>query len=92
MPPDFEWITELIQCNVQPDTWDNVGGPRSIAHHMVGHSKVLVVSQTQDAQEEVVAFLRELRAAIQSAAGTRKTTIRCTCPGAARPSRRSRPS
>ena len=47
-------------------TW---AGRAPSRHRLAGDGEVLVILQTQDAQEKIAAFLGELRAAIESAAG-----------------------
>lgn len=56
---DFDSIIELITSTIQPTTWDEVGGPGSIAPFETNLS--LVVSQTQDVHEEIVDLLEQLR-------------------------------
>jgi len=56
---DFDSIIELITTTIQPTTWDEVGGPGSIAPFETNLS--LVVSQTQDVHEEIVDLLEQLR-------------------------------
>jgi len=56
---DFDSLTELITSTIQPTTWDEVGGPGSIAGFETNLS--LVVSQTQDVHEEIVDLLEQLR-------------------------------
>ncbi|MBN2476163.1 MAG: general secretion pathway protein GspD [Pirellulales bacterium] len=56
---DFDSLIDLITSTIQPDTWDDVGGPGSIAPFETNLS--LVVSQTQDVHEEIVDLLEQLR-------------------------------
>ena len=56
---DFDSLIELITSTIQPTTWDEVGGPGSIAGFETNLS--LVVSQTQDVHEEIVDLLEQLR-------------------------------
>ena len=56
---DFDSLIELITTTIQPTTWDEVGGPGSIAPFETNLS--LVVSQTQDVHEEIVDLLEQLR-------------------------------
>jgi len=57
--PDFDTVIELVTSTVQPQTWDDVGGPGSIE----GESTrlALVVSQTSEVQDEVAKLLTMLR-------------------------------
>ena len=56
---DFDSLIDLITSTVKPTTWDNVGGPGSIAPFETNLS--LVVSQTQEVHEEIVDLLEQLR-------------------------------
>ena len=58
---DFESLMDLIISTVQPTTWDDVGGPGSIARQSMGNAKVLAISQTQAVHEEIAALLTRLR-------------------------------
>ncbi len=57
--PDFDSLIELIKSTVKPTTWDDVGGPGSIAPFETNLS--LVVSQTQEVHEEIADLLEQLR-------------------------------
>ena len=56
---DFDSLIELITTTVQPTTWDEVGGPGSIAPFQTNLS--LVISQTQEVHEQVKDLLEQLR-------------------------------
>ena len=56
---DFDSLIELITATIQPNTWDEVGGPGSVKEFATNLS--LVVSQTQDVHEEIVDLLEQLR-------------------------------
>jgi general secretion pathway protein D len=56
---DFDSLIDLITSTIQPTTWDEVGGPGSIAGFETNLS--LVVSQTQDVHEQIVDLLEQLR-------------------------------
>ena len=56
---DFDSLIDLITSTVKPTTWDDVGGPGSIAPFETNLS--LVVSQTQEVHEEIVDLLEQLR-------------------------------
>ena len=59
--PDFQSMMETTAGCVEPTSWDSVGGPGSIAPYDAPGIKVLVVSQTREAHEEVEALLEKLR-------------------------------
>ncbi|HEV3343023.1 MAG TPA: hypothetical protein VG125_21795 [Pirellulales bacterium] len=56
---DFTSLIEVITTTIAPATWDEVGGPGSIAPNR--NTQVIAVSQTDDVQEEIVALLAALR-------------------------------
>ncbi len=56
---DFDSLIELITSTINPDSWDDVGGPGSIKEFATNLS--LVVSQTQDVHEEIEDLLEQLR-------------------------------
>ncbi len=56
---DFDSLIELITATIQPNTWDEVGGPGSVREFATNLS--LVVSQTQDVHDEIVDLLEQLR-------------------------------
>jgi hypothetical protein len=57
----YDSLIETLTTTVAPQTWDEVGGPGSLSP--VKASKCLVISQTQNVQDEVLQLLRSLRAA-----------------------------
>jgi general secretion pathway protein D len=57
--PDFDSLTELITSTIAPQTWQEVGGPGSIAGYENNLS--LVVSQTQEVHEQLADLLEQLR-------------------------------
>jgi general secretion pathway protein D len=56
---DFDSLIDLIKSTVKPTTWDDVGGPGSIAPFETNLS--IVVSQTQEVHEEIADLLEQLR-------------------------------
>jgi general secretion pathway protein D len=56
---DFDSLIELITSTVSPDSWDDVGGPGSIAPFETNLS--LVIRQTEEVHEEIVDLLEQLR-------------------------------
>ena len=56
---DFDSLIELITSTVAPTTWDEVGGPGSIAPFATNLS--LVVSQTQEVHDQIADLLEQLR-------------------------------
>ncbi|MCH8045469.1 MAG: general secretion pathway protein GspD [Planctomycetes bacterium] len=57
--PDFDALIDLIQQTIEPTSWDEVGGPGTIAGHDTNLS--LVVSQTQEVHEQLADLLEQLR-------------------------------
>ena len=58
-PPDFDSLIEACIGTVHSTSWDNVGGPGSIAGLESG--LCLVVSQTQAVHREIGQWLADLR-------------------------------
>ena len=56
---DFDTLIELITTTIEPDTWEEVGGPGAIDGFPGNLS--LVVSQTQDVHEKIIDLLEQLR-------------------------------
>jgi general secretion pathway protein D len=56
---DFDSLIELITTTVAPESWDDVGGPGSIAPFPTNLS--LVVSQTQEVHDQLADLLEQLR-------------------------------
>jgi general secretion pathway protein D len=56
---DFDSLIDLIKSTVKPTTWDDVGGPGSIAPFETNLS--IVISQTQEVHEEIADLLEQLR-------------------------------
>lgn len=56
---DFDSLIELITTTIDPDSWDDVGGPGSIAEFATNLS--LVISQTQEVHEKIDRLLAQLR-------------------------------
>ena len=58
---DTDTLTELITQTVRPTTWDEVGGSGSLVVLSISDSRFLVVSQTQDVQQEILDLVTYLR-------------------------------
>jgi hypothetical protein len=56
---DSQNLINVVTSIIAPTTWDEVGGAGSATAHV--NSRALVVSQTDEVHEEVVALLRDLR-------------------------------
>lgn len=57
-PPDTENLIKVIRATVEPDTWDEVGGPGSVEAITGGW---LLVAQTQEAHQHLLEFLNQLQ-------------------------------
>lgn len=68
---DMDELIEVLTATVKPTTWVDVGGPGSI----MSTGGMLVISQTQEAHEEIEKLLASLRAV---SPGLRVVTIRAT--------------
>jgi hypothetical protein len=58
---DFQSLIDNITSNIEPTTWDEVGGPGSIQPFT--NSAALVISQTAGIHEEIAGYLRAIREA-----------------------------
>jgi general secretion pathway protein D len=56
---DFDSLISLITATVQPESWEDVGGPGSVAPFETNLS--LVIRQTEEVHEEIVDLLGQLR-------------------------------
>ncbi|HXT59526.1 MAG TPA: hypothetical protein VN699_12875 [Pirellulales bacterium] len=57
---DFESLIEAITTNLEPTTWDEVGGPGAVNEFT--NAGALVISQTAEIHDQIAAYLRALRA------------------------------
>ncbi|MHC2070275.1 type II secretion system protein GspD [Bremerella sp. T1] len=57
--PDFDSLIELITTTVEPESWEELGGPGSVAPFATNLS--LVVSQTQEVHDRLADLLAQLR-------------------------------
>ncbi len=55
----YDDLVRLITTSVEPDTWDEVGGPGAI--EVAADWGLLIVSQTQDVQDQITNLLRTVR-------------------------------
>ncbi len=60
---DYDTLIEIITSTVKPTTWDDVGGPGSIAAAPLGKKEMLVISQTYHVHREIADLLSDLRIA-----------------------------
>jgi hypothetical protein len=68
-PNDGETLIKLITCNVDPDSWDEVGGWGSITGLSFSGVDMLFISQTFIAHEEIAALLEEIRETVRTHKG-----------------------
>ncbi len=54
-------LIHLITSAVQPDSWDDVGGPGNITGGSFGGAETVVISQTYHVHREIVELLAKLR-------------------------------
>ena len=59
---DYDSLIEIITSTVLPTTWDQVGGPGSIAPAGFGTAKAIVVSQTYRVHCGIAELLADIRA------------------------------
>ena len=56
---DFESLIEAIRTNLEPTSWDDVGGPGAIEEFT--NAGALVISQTAEIHAQIAAYLQALR-------------------------------
>ena len=56
---DFDSLIELITVTIAPDTWEDVGGPGTIAPFAKNRS--LVIRQSEEVHEEIIELLEKIR-------------------------------
>ena len=59
---DYDSLIDAIKSTVMPTTWDDVGGPGSVAPADFGTAKALIVHQTQRVHGAIADMLADLRA------------------------------
>jgi hypothetical protein len=62
---DYETLVDAIVTTVRPSTWEASGGPAALRGATFGSAKVLIVTQTHEGHDQVVALLEKLRGAAQ---------------------------
>lgn len=55
---DYDSLIDVVTSTILPDSWEDVGGPGSLAPH----KGLLLISQTDEVQRDVEALLKALRA------------------------------
>ncbi len=58
---DYDSMIDAITRTIEPESWDEVGGPGSITGLTVAGKNLLVVSQTDGVHEQLVNFFAALR-------------------------------
>ena len=56
---DYEALMDVITTTIDPDSWDDVGGPGSIAEF--DNAGVLIIAQTRDVHQKIGKLLNSLR-------------------------------
>lgn len=56
---DYQSLMDVITSTIDPDSWDDVGGPGSISEF--DNAGVIIISQTQDVHPKIGALLNSLR-------------------------------
>jgi len=57
---DFDTLIDTISSTIEPDSWEEVGGPASIEPYFTRRMRVLVVAQTYDAHYQIQSLLIKL--------------------------------
>jgi hypothetical protein len=59
--PDYEQLILAITKSIEPETWDEVGGPGTIETYDAGGVQALVVTQSWAVQERILLLLENVR-------------------------------
>ncbi|MCD4727385.1 MAG: hypothetical protein K8R46_06980, partial [Pirellulales bacterium] len=73
---DFDSFIDLITSTVKPTTWDQVGGPGTIAPQLIGNTHAIVISQTQEVHREFAKVLEQMRKVARARASDGKPPLR----------------
>jgi hypothetical protein len=65
-PEGCDVLAETITSTVEPNSWEEAGGPGSIRGASAGTAKVLVIRQTYQVHRRIVRLLDQLQAAARS--------------------------
>jgi len=63
---DYDSLIEILVSSIRPTTWDEVGGPGSIAPGRIGNTKNVIICQTKDVHEEIEEILKQIRRVAQT--------------------------
>ena len=58
---DYDTLITTLSSTIQPDTWEDVGGPGSMAPLSYGGTEVIAIRQTDEVHEEIAAMLAKMR-------------------------------
>ena len=73
--PDLNALIEMIQCTIQPTTWEDVGGPGTVTAQSTGKAKVLVCTQSREVHGEIAELLTGLHNVKAAASGRDATAV-----------------
>lgn len=59
---DFDSLIDTIATTIDPESWEDMGGPASIKPYFTRRMRVLVIAQTYDAHRQIQSLLSELAA------------------------------
>jgi hypothetical protein len=57
---DFDTLIDTISSTIEPDSWEDMGGPASIGPYYTRRMRVLVIAQTYDAHRQVQSLLSKM--------------------------------
>ncbi len=58
---DYDSLIDMITTIIAPTTWDDVGGPGSIAPFPAKPAHAIVIAQTSEIQDQIAQFLSDVR-------------------------------
>jgi hypothetical protein len=60
--PDYDSLISLISSTIQPEAWEDVGGPGSISPMSYQGTEVIAIRQTDEVHDEIASLLARMRA------------------------------
>ncbi len=73
---DFDSLIQTVTSTVEPESWDEVGGPGSVSGMSYPGADVLVIRQTDEVHEEIASLLARMRSLAAPRDGTTDLPVR----------------
>ena len=73
---DFDSLIQTVTSTVEPESWEEVGGPGSVSGMSYPGADVLVIRQTDEVHEEIASLLARMRSLAAPRDGTTDLPVR----------------